>query len=203
MSRLSGHIRVNHYNSMFYRMVVTKAVWAAWRIGVPLLLWQRVSPLEYWTLFLIAELASGYWLAINFQASGWWGGPGAATCVRSTSSPVEGEGAGGGWCAHPQGHHAPPTPPPRAQVSHLSTDLEFVERAPESAPAAATLPEPWAVTQVKTSLDYGHDNAAMTFLCGALNYQVPVWRGGGGGVEGGLCGALNYQVRQRQQQWQQ
>ena len=30
----------------------------------------------------------------------------------------------------------------------------------------------WAENQVRTSVDYGHDSAIQTFLCGALNYQV-------------------------------
>jgi fatty acid desaturase len=30
----------------------------------------------------------------------------------------------------------------------------------------------WAVVQVKTSVDYGHGNALVTFLTGALNYQI-------------------------------
>ena len=67
VTRLSGHIRVNHYDPMLERMVLVKAVWAAWRIALPLLVWQGVSPAEYWLLFLVAELASGYWLAWNFQ----------------------------------------------------------------------------------------------------------------------------------------
>ena len=43
-----------------------KLVWTAWRIGVPLLV-LGVPLSTYWGLFLIAELASGYWLAFNFQ----------------------------------------------------------------------------------------------------------------------------------------
>jgi fatty acid desaturase len=30
----------------------------------------------------------------------------------------------------------------------------------------------WAVSQIKSSVDYAHNNPVTTFLCGALNYQV-------------------------------
>ena len=44
--------------------------------------------------------------------------------------------------------------------------------------------------QVKTALDYGHDNPVMAFLCGALNYQA---RGVGGAPASSdapeLCGS--------------
>ena len=62
----AGPIRVNMYDNPLYRVVFTKAVWAAWRIALPLLLW-GVPLSTYIALFIIAELASGYWLAFNFQ----------------------------------------------------------------------------------------------------------------------------------------
>ena len=44
-----------------------------------------------------------------------------------------------------------------------------------SAPSCASR-GPLPALQVKTALDYGHDNWLMTFLCGALNYQVRINR---------------------------
>jgi len=116
---MSGPVRVNMYNSPWIRLVLTKAVWAAWRIAIPLALW-RVPLGQFAALFLIAELASGYWLAWNFE------------------------------------------------VSHLVTDVDW----PNGEKHADKLADSWAVAQVKSSLDYGHNDTIQTFLCGALNYQV-------------------------------
>lgn len=65
-SNMSGPVRVNHYNPPWFRVGVTKAVWAAWRIALPLLLW-RVPAAQFWQLFAIAEVTSGFWLAWNFE----------------------------------------------------------------------------------------------------------------------------------------
>eukprot|EP00164_Ancoracysta_twista_P001933 GFYU01002542.1.p1 GENE.GFYU01002542.1~~GFYU01002542.1.p1 ORF type:complete len:541 (+),score=179.67 GFYU01002542.1:233-1855(+) len=51
------------------------------------------------------------------------------------------------------------------QVSHISTVADFPEKAND-------IDDEWAVSQVKSSVDYSHGDSVMTFLCGALNYQV-------------------------------
>eukprot|EP01138_Halocafeteria_seosinensis_P013788 gb/GECG01014080.1/.p1 GENE.gb/GECG01014080.1/~~gb/GECG01014080.1/.p1 ORF type:complete len:483 (+),score=35.56 gb/GECG01014080.1/:1-1449(+) len=51
------------------------------------------------------------------------------------------------------------------QVSHISDGVDFPERKPE-------LSQEWAVSQVETSVDYAHDSPIVTFLSGALNYQI-------------------------------
>ena len=56
------------------------------------------------------------------------------------------------------------------QVSHISTGMEWFNGDADS----RVLADCWAVAQVKSSLDYGHDDMVMTYLCGALNYQVRV-----------------------------
>ena len=63
---MSGPVRVNLYSNPWVRLALTKAVWAAWRIGVPLLV-LGVPQSTFWACFLIAELVSGAWLAWNFE----------------------------------------------------------------------------------------------------------------------------------------
>jgi fatty acid desaturase len=64
----NGPIRVNLYDNPWFRLVFIKLVWAAWRIVLPLFYF-HANPTEFWTLFLIAELTSGYWLSWNFEVS--------------------------------------------------------------------------------------------------------------------------------------
>jgi hypothetical protein len=45
---------------------LVKLVWVIWRILVPLFVF-NVPASQFWPMFLVAELASGYWLAFNFQ----------------------------------------------------------------------------------------------------------------------------------------
>lgn len=54
------------------------------------------------------------------------------------------------------------------QVSHVSTYCDY----PLGSKDGKVIDDEWAVSQVKTSVDYAHGNPVMTFLCGALNYQV-------------------------------
>jgi fatty acid desaturase len=51
------------------------------------------------------------------------------------------------------------------QVSHVSPPADF----PDS---TAPFEDEWAVSQVRTTVDYSHGDPVMTFLCGALNYQT-------------------------------
>lgn len=53
------------------------------------------------------------------------------------------------------------------QVSHVNPDCEFFTANRND----SILSEEWAVSQLESSLDYGHASAVATFLCGALNYQ--------------------------------
>ncbi|KAJ0405285.1 hypothetical protein ATCC90586_007324 [Pythium insidiosum] len=54
------------------------------------------------------------------------------------------------------------------QVSHVSTECIY----PNGEEAASEIDDEWAISQVKSSVDYAHGSAIMTFLSGALNYQV-------------------------------
>jgi fatty acid desaturase len=51
------------------------------------------------------------------------------------------------------------------QVSHVSTPLEWLD-------IKRPIDDEWAVSQIKTSLDYAHGSFLCTFLSGALNYQT-------------------------------
>jgi len=54
------------------------------------------------------------------------------------------------------------------QVSHISTEAIF----PCDTKFEPHLKNEWAVIQLLTSVDYGHDSFLQTFLSGALNYQT-------------------------------
>ena len=66
--RMNGPLRVNYFDSAWLRIVASKGFWVSWRLLFPLLVLQ-VPASTFWTLFLIGELASGFWLAWNFQVS--------------------------------------------------------------------------------------------------------------------------------------
>lgn len=66
--RMDGPIRVNYYDSPWMRVVAVKGFWLLYRVFLPLFVWG--IPLAQWaTLFLVSELAAGYWLAWNFEVS--------------------------------------------------------------------------------------------------------------------------------------
>eukprot|EP00611_Tribonema_gayanum_P013836 TRINITY_DN25059_c0_g1_i1.p1 TRINITY_DN25059_c0_g1~~TRINITY_DN25059_c0_g1_i1.p1 ORF type:complete len:507 (-),score=108.53 TRINITY_DN25059_c0_g1_i1:413-1861(-) len=54
------------------------------------------------------------------------------------------------------------------QVSHVSTECEY----PLGEKHSEAISDEWAVSQVKSSVDYGHDSWLTAFFSGALNYQV-------------------------------
>jgi len=54
------------------------------------------------------------------------------------------------------------------QVSHISPSAAFPDLAEEQ----SSFKDEWAVSQVKTTVDYGHGSLITAFLCGALNYQT-------------------------------
>ncbi|CAD8150575.1 unnamed protein product [Paramecium pentaurelia] len=61
------------------------------------------------------------------------------------------------------------------QVSHVSDEAEFFYNNMDKVAKNGTneqWPIEWAVLQIKSSVDYSHGNWLMTYLCGALNYQV-------------------------------
>ncbi|EKU21754.1 delta 5 fatty acid desaturase [Nannochloropsis gaditana CCMP526] len=58
------------------------------------------------------------------------------------------------------------------QVSHVSSECDYpLGEAPREGEDGNIVDE-WAVSQIKSSVDYAHNNPVTTFLCGALNYQV-------------------------------
>jgi fatty acid desaturase/predicted heme/steroid binding protein len=57
------------------------------------------------------------------------------------------------------------------QVSHIATGLDFMATPLPPAPASK-IDEDWAISQIRTTQDYGHGDKFTTFMTGALNYQV-------------------------------
>lgn len=57
------------------------------------------------------------------------------------------------------------------QVSHVATGLDFMATPLPPAPAAK-IDEDWAISQIRTTQDYGLGSKLTTFLTGGLNYQV-------------------------------
>jgi len=65
---MNGAIRVNYFDSPLIRLWAVKLFWVGWRVFLPLVVF-KVPLAEFALTFLLAELASGYWLAFNFQVS--------------------------------------------------------------------------------------------------------------------------------------
>eukprot|EP01110_Echinostelium_bisporum_P001126 TRINITY_DN12724_c0_g1_i1.p1 TRINITY_DN12724_c0_g1~~TRINITY_DN12724_c0_g1_i1.p1 ORF type:complete len:474 (+),score=177.29 TRINITY_DN12724_c0_g1_i1:106-1527(+) len=57
------------------------------------------------------------------------------------------------------------------QVSHVAPGLDF-HHTPMQPEPAQEFEEDWAISQVRTTQDYGHGSFLTTFLTGALNYQT-------------------------------
>jgi fatty acid desaturase/predicted heme/steroid binding protein len=57
------------------------------------------------------------------------------------------------------------------QVSHVADGLDFMATPLPPAPAAK-IDEDWAISQIRTTQDYGFGSALTTFFTGGLNYQV-------------------------------
>lgn len=71
-------------------------------------------------------------------------------------------------CALPHARRDSVLPHERDRAHGTHADVDF----PNGEKSSTTLPDTWAITQVKTSVDYGHGDPVATFLCGALNYQI-------------------------------
>eukprot|EP00755_Sulcionema_specki_P012107 Sspe_Gene.50538::Locus_28132_Transcript_2_2_Confidence_0.800_Length_1528::g.50538::m.50538 len=56
------------------------------------------------------------------------------------------------------------------QVSHISDAADYP--LGDKGAKSDVCNDEWAVSQIKTSVDYAHGNKLMTWLCGALNYQT-------------------------------
>ncbi|CAM9114501.1 unnamed protein product [Discosporangium mesarthrocarpum] len=118
----NGPVRVNPIT--LYRwseMWFSKAFWAAWRFGIPLMYFEGLGGAKTMILLaLLSEWMTGYYLAFNFQ------------------------------------------------VSHISTECDY----PLGAEDKDVIDDEWAISQVKSSVDYSHNSPLVTFFSGALNYQV-------------------------------
>ncbi len=152
LARTSGPMRVNFYDSALVRVAAVKLSWLAWRVALPLFgaaLAPHNAPGTFWALFAITELMSGVWLAWNFEVS---------HLVPEALFPVV-----------------------RDEAEHRAAEAQAAARGVPGARARAAVAyaegqkvvsKSWAVAQVESSLDYGHDSALTTWWCGALNYQI-------------------------------
>jgi len=57
------------------------------------------------------------------------------------------------------------------QVSHVAPGLDLLATPLPPAPAAK-IDEDWAISQIRTTQDYGFGSSFTSFMTGALNYQV-------------------------------
>ena len=83
---------MNYYDSWLVRLLAVKAFWITWRVIVPLTVF-HVPLGDFAVLFLVAELASGYWLALNFQV----GARGLCVCCDTGLGVVRNGSTV--WCA--------------------------------------------------------------------------------------------------------
>lgn len=139
----NGPVRVNMYANPYLRIALIKVIWVGWRILLPMYAF-NVAASQVWTAWLLAELATGYYLAFNFQVSH----------ISDTVAWPNGGGAA--------------DPGTEGNLSFAAGPLS----GPGSAPIPASINDSWAVAQVKTSVGYGHHSRVTDFLTGALNYQV-------------------------------
>jgi hypothetical protein len=64
--KMNGPVRVNHYDNVWIRVFLVKAIWVAWRILVPIYV-LNVPAMEVLGYMVVSDIVSGYWLAFNFQ----------------------------------------------------------------------------------------------------------------------------------------
>jgi fatty acid desaturase len=142
LARTSGPMRVNFYDSVLIRIFAVKGSWIFWRTVLPLM-YLPITWQKYWALWLITEFTSGLWLAWNFEVS----------------------------------HLAPEALFPDIITGEEAASLATKKSAQAAnavkyAPGQKVVPKSWVVTQIESSVDYGHDSPLTTWWCGALNYQI-------------------------------
>ena len=66
--RTAGPIRVNYYGAPLVHLVLPKLLWLSYRVLVPLLYF-GVPHAVFWPCLAVTELATGFYLAWNFEVS--------------------------------------------------------------------------------------------------------------------------------------
>lgn len=66
--RSNGPIRVNYTGNAMLRLWLPKLAWVAWRVLLPLFVF-NVPTSTFWALFFLTEFVAGWYLAFNFQVS--------------------------------------------------------------------------------------------------------------------------------------
>ena len=161
----SGPIRVNFYDSVFIRIFLVKGLWAAWRIYYPLFV-LKMDYKIFWFLFFVTELASGFWLAWNFEVS---------HLAPEADFPR---------IRNADGNYSTSTAAAEAAAKKFEAELKKQKagvpivtketNTPSTTSGAVqkVIPRSWAQVQVESSVDYGHDSWWTAWWCGALNYQI-------------------------------
>ncbi len=172
LERLNGPIAVNPVTpTQWARLVLSKLTFVVLRVVIPLML--LPSAREWAILSFLAEVTSGLYLALNFQVSHVSTAavfPVAALIPASPSYPVD----------------VPASRRTDATYVHPFASPEL-DKEPEGGVDKITMAKlakqdktntkymwdlGWAELQALTSVDYAHDSALCTFMCGALNYQT-------------------------------
>eukprot|EP01063_Lacrimia_lanifica_P004252 TRINITY_DN12374_c0_g2_i1.p1 TRINITY_DN12374_c0_g2~~TRINITY_DN12374_c0_g2_i1.p1 ORF type:complete len:474 (+),score=182.84 TRINITY_DN12374_c0_g2_i1:48-1469(+) len=121
-SPMAGPMRIRKHTAEWKaKWILIKTMWVMWRIVFPIVV-LGMSLQWYFTLFIVSDMITGWYLAFNFQ------------------------------------------------VSHISTLADYPFGAADRKQDVCE--DEWAVSQIKTSVDYSHDSPMMTWMCGALNYQT-------------------------------
>jgi hypothetical protein len=133
-------------------------------------MWNAPVPM-FILLTTIAELSTGYWLALNFQVShistvaefplGDVAVKPASTPKKRASTPKKGRGAAAATAAV---ETVVETAPAKSVAGTTNTNTAGLKHE--------VVPFEWAVAQTISSVDYSQNSPWTTFCCGALNFQI-------------------------------
>ena len=147
--RSAGPIRVNYYGHPLVHLVAPKLLWAVYRVAIPLIYF-RVPHAVFWPCLAITELATGFYLAWNFEVS---------HVADTVDFLVAREKEGGRRVLHRRVKAA-------GEGSTSSAAQAGAEEEPRLEPIS------WAEAQVLTGVDYAHNSWWNAWWSGALNYQI-------------------------------
>jgi fatty acid desaturase len=168
IARDSGPIRVNFYDSAFVRVFLSKGFWAFWRFYFPLAI-LGLDQASFWTLFFVTELSSGMWLAWNFEVSHL--APDADFPVSVDMDLAKG-GAMATAAKFAADQEAAAKGGKAAAAAAAAGEAAGKSARSSAGPSQLVIPRCWAVVQVESSVDYGHNSWWTAWWSGALNYQI-------------------------------
>lgn len=179
-SRMNGPIPVNPITSgQWIRLAVSKFNFIVLRLLIPMYF---MSVTDVLALFVVTELISGAYLAFNFQVS---------HVSEEAEFPVTDSIPASSSYMTKENYKVSIADKPDDKSmnginkfhgfrsKNLKSDLKAAEKTVDLERALSAKPAihkqwdvEWAELQVRSSLDYAHDSALCTWLCGALNYQT-------------------------------